>query len=359
MPADLGTACHDALERYVRDVYMKKIAPASWELLFSYYKESYKEIFATVVIKGPVFEDGKAMLKSWFGRTDLSDVQVLSVEEKHRFPLVTSIGEIPISYILDRLDYFERDGKKIIRVVDYKTIRKNISSDELRRMIQSRLYDLMIRIQYKGWDFDEVHVVFDLLRHDPVGVIFDRSDTIETYEWLRAEAERIIAAPDDNPPETLNAECNYCVRKVQCKTLQRNIAGGGIFTVTDVSHAASLREQAESQIKALESLKAELDEFLLTFGEQNDLIKWRDPNDQYEIQLSAQARRGISDTKRAAEILGAELMGEIGKINIGEIDKLLKSEEITEDQKVALRRLITRNVGELKVKVNKVGPFKK
>lgn len=353
-PANNGTALHAALENYVREVYIDKTKTPSLDYLVALYEAAYLKVFDVVVVDEIVYADGVEMLEKWYARTDLSAVDILSLETKHRFPLRTSMGEIPFSYIFDRLDLFEEGGRKILRVTDYKSIRANMTPDGLRGNLQARFYDLMIRIQAKkeGIEYDEIHIIFDLLRHDSVGVIFDREDAEDTFKMLQDSAERILAAPDDNPPETLNSECQFCVRKASCATLQRNIAGGGLFTIPDVATAAAMRADVEAQVKGLNALQKELDEFLLAYGENNDVTQFE--TNSHRVKLFASGRRTITDTRAATKILGPDLMAEISRIGITEIDKLIKDDKLTDEQKTEISKLIHKKFGNLGVKVEKI-----
>lgn len=350
--ANIGTACHGALEQYVKAVYMDKSMEPGFELLIAFYTASYLETFDVVEYNTPEYKDGFAMLKTWFERTDLSTVTVVSVETKTRFPVPTSIGDIPLTYICDRIDTWEENGRIIVRVVDYKTIRAYLSPEEVRRKLQARIYDLMMRVQFKGQRVDEFQVVFDLLRHDQVGVIFSAEEAAECWNGIKARAERIIATPDANPPETLNPDCPYCVRKLQCKTLAKNIAGGGVFSIADIQEAAAKREQMAAQAKGLEMALKELDKYILAYAQQNETLGFVTDDGGYKVTISARKTRSV-DAARAADILGPDLMKRYGKLNVGDIDSLMSDGTITAEQATQLRATISTSVGAPTVKVVK------
>lgn len=350
--ANIGTACHGALEHYVATVYMKKEQAASFGLLQELYDASFKETFDTVEASGPEYEDGLSQLKTWYLRTDLSDVQVLSVETKTRFPIPTSAGDIPFTYICDRIDLItEPNGKRIIRVVDYKTIRAFLSHDEVRDKLQARVYDLMMRIQFKDQNIDEYQVVFDLLRHEPVGVVFTREEAELTYKAIIARAERILATPDDNPPETLNQECPYCVRKTQCKAMRKNIAGGGLFSIPNIEAAVEMREQLDSQARGLKSTLEELDSYIIEYSKQNEALNFVTEND-YRVVVSARKTRDVNNAT-AASILGPELMKRYGKLGVGDIDNIIKDGLVTPEQAEQLKKAIGFKLSAPSIKVTK------
>ena len=346
--ANIGTSVHGGLQYYVQAVYIDKTASPSLELLEKFYRESYLKTFDSVEYDTPEYKDGWDLCVKWFNRTDLSGREVLSVERKLRLPVPSSVGDIPMTYIIDRLDRYEEDGKVILEVVDYKTIRAMLSPDQVRAKLQARIYDLAIRSQYKD-QYDEIRVIFDLLRHDQVGVIFRREEAVETWTGIKARLERIIATDGANPPETLNSECPYCVRKTQCSALRRNIAGGGIFKIADdIGAVAKMRMEMQYQSKGLEAAIAELDGILIEKAKQEKVLRYTE--DGLEVSISARKTRNI-DSVAAAKILGPDVMARYGKLNVTTVDKLIASEELTPEQVAALNRAMGFSVSAESVKV--------
>ena len=346
--ANIGTAVHGALEMYVEAVYMKKDYEPDFQLLMTFYRMSYLKTFDTVETKTPEFKDGEAMLKTWFARTDFTGITVMSVEKKTRMPVPSSIGPVPMTYIWDRCDFFEENGRRIIRVVDYKTIRANLSPDDLRQMLQPRIYDLAARAQFKDENIDEFQIVLDLLRHEPVGVIFSREDAAEMWAGIKARLERIIATPDENPPETLNKDCPYCVRKLQCKTLQKNIAGGGTFSIMPIEDVMRKRYELASQKAGIDAALDELDKRLVAHAQHENVLFFDD--DSFKTSIYARRTRTI-DSVEAARILGPEMMGTIGKVRLGDVDELIKSGTLTDEQVAALKRAMGYTISDQSVKV--------
>lgn len=353
VPAHIGTSCHYALEKFVEGVYIDKTMPNDLETLLALYHQGYLETFDTVEYKTPEYEDGKEMVTNWFKRTDLTGVEVISVEEKRRFPVPTSIGDIPLTYIWDRCDIFYENGRKICRIVDYKSIRAALGHDDVRDRLQARIYDLMARTQFKDEGIDEFQVVFDLLRHDPVGVVYSREEAEDTWYAIIARAERIIATPDERPPETLNPECGYCVRKLQCKTLQRNIKGGGMFSVSTLQEAVEQRYEMFNQKKGIEAALEELDQIILTHAQQNDTLNFEEAG--HKVRITASRRRAV-DAALAAEIIGPELMKDYGKIGIGDVERIIKGGLVTDEQAEQLKATVKVNLSAPSVRITKDTP---
>lgn len=329
--ADIGTSCHHALEAYVKRVYMDKTDEPSLELLLELYVIGYRETFDSHDIKTPEFKDGKEMLEVWFDRTDLSDVTVLSVEEKWRRPLPTSAGEIPLTFIWDRCEFQVENGRRVLRIVDYKSIRANLTPDDLRVNLQARIYAMTAMIMYADQGIDEYQVVFDLLRHEPVGVVFSAEEARETYDEVIAMTERILRTPLDRTPETLNENCSWCVRKTTCSALRRNIAGGGLKAVEampleeQMALAFELQAQAKAAALAADDIKGAI-MTTLNRSEKNKLHAG-----DYVAAISTRRMPSIP-TSTAIKVLGADLVASSGKVTQAALKKLLTTNQITQEQ---------------------------
>lgn len=349
--ANLGTAVHGGLELYVKAVYMEKTHEPSLQLLLDLYKMSYITTFDSANLATEEFMDGVEMCDKWFKRTSFDGFTVLSAERKDTFPIKTSAGDIPFNYIWDRADQL---GPDEFRIVDYKTIRLPISPAGLKEKIQPRCYGLAGQIQFP--QAKRIWVQFDLLRHDPVGIVFSREDNIATWNFLKASAERLIATDENDPPEKLNPDCRYCVRAASCNTLKKNAMVGGIFSITDPNEAVERRAEVKYAITALEKLGDDLDKIILKHAEHTMSLEWETPTTKVEI--TAARRRGI-DAERASRIIGDELMREYGQLRMGDIDKLLRpaNPQLTDEQKAQLKALIYKTTGEPGVKVSPVSPL--
>ena len=346
--ASVGTSVHGALELFVKAVFLDKTA--NWEdekLLLDLYEVSYMETFNSADTATHEFEDGLELVKRWYARTDLKD-EVVSCEVKENFQIKTSVGEIPFNFIWDRAD---KISDTEYRVVDYKTVRVPVSAEELKSRIQPRAYALAAQIKWP--DAERIWVTYDLLRHDPVGIVFTREDNIAFWRYLKRAAERIIATDEKNPPQTLNPDCRFCIVKQKCETLQKSIAGGTTFSVNP-EEAAVRKMQVSSQIKALEAFEAELDSILVKEAEARDEISWDTGNVHVDITAS---RRRTLNSHTAAKVLGPELTARYGSFTLGNIDKILKEENLTAEQRAALKEAIGVKWGEPSAKVKPLSPI--
>lgn len=352
-PADTGTACHGALEYYVGAVYKEKKAEPSFELLEVFYKKAYEETFGVIDTDADTYKDGHQMLRKWFDRTDLSGVTILSMEKKERIDFKTPQGIKKITYICDRVDLVEENGKRTIRLVDYKTVRANITPEMLQSKVQARMYAMLLAMQYKDMEVDEFEIEFDLLRHEPVSVTYTPDQNRATWRWLKSIVKRITDADDSNLAklETPNSGCNFCVRRATCATLKKNADGGGIMGLSEKQMLERL-ELIEAQNKVNKYLKEEIENILLTTAQQNNEIEWE--NDEYEIVFKSRRSR-VFNQDEAREIMGDHLAAKYSNLTVTQLEKVLKDDEsgLTISQRSQLRGLIETTFGPPKPKVTR------
>lgn len=352
-PAALqGTTVHGALELFVKACYIDKTQEPTLQLLLDFYQLSYVQTMGTSDFTGDDYGEGEVMLRDWFKRTSFEGITVISSEVKESFEIKTSSGPIPYNYIWDRCDDM---GNGEIKVVDYKTNRWGYTPQDLRKLIQVRCYAVAAQIKFPN--ATRIWVELDMLRHDgPVGVAFSREDNIATWHWIKREVERILATPRDKTPETLNPECNFCVRKLSCDALKKNVGAGGVFSFTEPGEMADVRAQLEYQGAAIRAALNELDSQILAYSKETDEFQFEGGAHTMEIAVSSQ--RAI-DPERVSHVLGAELMQKYGKFgfNVTTADRLLKGDELTEEQKKGLRSLFYRKQGEPRVKTKAKNPI--
>lgn len=352
--ADMGTAVHGALEEFVNLTQIKQ--EEDWldlDLLKACYDVSFQETFGTSDYELDEYQTGWKLVKKWHGRTDFSNLEVLSTETKENFPLHTSIGDIPFNYIFDRLDRIT-DREDEYQVVDYKTSSWNINQEALRKKIQARSYALAARIKYPN--AKRIWVEFDMLRFDTVAVSFTRDDNIQFYRWLEREAERIINSPNPNEKdrlEKLNEECRFCPRKARCTELRKNIVAGGIHSITPSEAAVRLGE-VQAQQSALKQLGEELERILLVEAANLETLELKYPG----ATASVWARGKRSANHPAImSIVGPEIASRYGKMTLGDIDDLLKGTELTDEQKKEVRLHISQGQQNPSIKISQPDPL--
>lgn len=354
--AGLGTAVHSVLEAYVQARYLDGIAMSTTEALgflqeqWDTHREVNGVVDATMVV------DGWTMIEDWYRRSDVLEQPnrtVLSVEQKTSFPLKTPKGERPFNYIWDRCDRIDNeDGTFDVEVTDYKTIRARVSPEQLRDKVQARAYGVAAQIQFP--EARRVWITFDLLRHGPVGIVFTRDENLSAWRWIKEKAKEIANTHPDDAPERINSECKWCIRKAACKTLNSNTEAGGIVGLADPFEAAKLRARVDNQMGALKNLLTDLDRIILDDAERNG---WEELESD-DLTIVARGRRTrVLDAPKVADVLGPELFAQHGNMTVTAAEKLLKSPDLTPEQRDELNSLFRYKVADPSVRVVPKGPI--
>lgn len=334
--AGVGTVCHGTLEDFLRGVFITK--RFTWDDEDTYkrlFDENYEKVF------GPnrstaEYEDAWDLCYRWYHRDDqeayFRSVKILSLESKLHYELPVVIdgqkATKNFNYIMDRVD---RIGPGHYRVVDYKSNRVALNTEQLRKKRQAKYYALMIQIKHK--DAEKIEVQFDFLRHRPVMVEFTRADNIETWKELKRSAQRIIDTPDTKLRETLNPNCGWCVRKADCKTLQSNIAVGGIMSKS-VDDLTRIYAMVQDQQKAQKNLLDQIEMMLLTHAAENDELDFETEN--ANVTVVAPVRRKVN-VQWVASVLGADV-SEHANFTVTTVDKLIKKgSPLTDKQRELLK----------------------
>jgi len=353
--AGLGTSVHNTLERGVKIFMETGREPTEKDFQDFYYLE-YLRVFGDVDERSEQFTDGKSMIFDWYYRQEWGTLHPLSVEVKENFPVPFMYEgekiERPFNFIWDRHD---KIAEGVYKVVDYKTNRWGVSPQDLKKKLQARAYGLAAQIKYP--DATQIWVEFEMLRHGgPVGIVFSRQDNINTWTYIKELAQQIANTPDDAPVEKLNPECNFCIRKVSCDSLKRNIAAGGIMSVTTAEEMATLRATLEYQRKGATSAIGELDKLILAAAKEADVYEI--PAGPAMLKIGVSSRRAV-DAEMVELAIGTDLFNKYGgkSFTVGAVDKLLKGNELTDQQKSALRGLIYKNTGEPRVSVETINPI--
>lgn len=342
--ASLGTTCHAALEDFVQRYI--KTGEWDWDVLEIYYQASFSKIFGfdrTV----PEYADGLNMLHQWYRRTDLSDRTVISCEKKESFEVPSSEGKIKFNYIIDRLDQI---SETVYEVVDYKSQRFAVSESELGNKIQAKAYALAVQIKYPH--ATRIWVTFDLLRHGRVSVSFTKEDNKATWAYLKAIAQSIVDTPETRALPSLNNECRFCVVKASCSKFTASTVAGGSLSIDSPDAAAAKMYEMKALIDAAGQLKDELAEYLMKYAAEYEITDWESEDGKYSIAVGhGNGRRSIIDQRKLVSLIPEEVLADYGKLGVTEVDTILKSGVLDKATASAVRKLISRNPGNLGVTV--------
>lgn len=369
-PAKMGSAIHYACEHFVRLVYIKKTEKwENFELFKQLYDEGYADAFGTWDRRSKWYTDGWKLAEKWYKRTDLSGVQVLSVEEKRRTPIPSALYDrkkpshqqdpraavVPLTYIWDRCDKYVHPvtGNKCIKVVDYKSQRKYMRTDDLKTKLQCQLYAMAAMIYFRDEKPDEIWVELDMLRYEPVSVRFTIEECVEIWKDLRRELQRILDIDERKRLErTLGPGCQYCPVSATCPELKKNIDAGGMMSLS-LEEKVKLRVDLEHKTKTELNLIEQIDDFILAEAAEREEIEFQVGED--EVQLKMKSRRGL-DQVLALRIMGVELYARYAPMTMGKYDELMKDEDIlTPEQKEQMRGIVETKYGETIVVVARAG----
>lgn len=325
--AGLGSAIHTALEKLV--ALDEHLGADAWDKLLAHYDDAYWQELPTA----EKYDEGKKIIGDWLARTDWSGRTVLSTEDRLEFMLETKYGEVPMVYIIDRLDRHD-DGD--LEVVDYKSGVWTLSYEQLRSDVQARTYATAI---WKSHGAQRVWVTFDYLRSNPVGVRFTAEQCQDHYNYLVRLAERIIES--DGTKETVGSGCRFCLRRSECVSLRRYAQNNVALTGT-LGQLIARRAEIDAAQKALtESLK-ELDGVLMRHFDESgetELV-----GDQGQKARLASRRYRQVDSDGVAQILEPAMLARYATVSVSAVDELLANEDLDPDTVVKLRALVrTRN----------------
>lgn len=350
-PALIGTAVHKALEDYVQDVYIDKGRSPDLQYLLDLLEVAWSSEPAL----GPAGDDADydgamAMLSTWFNRTDLSEVEVLSVEQKRSIEVPTDDGTRMFNYIWDRCDrYTDEDGVTVIRIVDYKTVWMNRGLGEILEDLQVRMYGVAAAIQFRDQEPGRIEIQMDLLRHGNNTVTFDVEELRGFYVDMVNTANAILA--DEAPVERLNSECHFCLKKATCETLRSAALAGTVAAIADEpDKLLEARVTLANQKKAAEAALKEIDEALRATLDEQQIKSLT--GTEYKATASTRRTRKL-DPYKVAQIIGASKFSRIAKVTLKSLDDLAKGGQLTDEQVDKIERITEYESGAGTITVSK------
>lgn len=349
-PAMIGTAVHKALEDYVQDVYIDKGHSPSLQYLCDLLEVAWSSEPGLGAPEGADYDAALAMLGTWFDRTDLSEVEVLSVEKKLSIQVPTIDGPRAFNYIWDRCDrYVDSEGVTVIRVVDYKTVWMNRGIGEIVEDLQVRMYGVAAAIQFKDEEPGRIEIQMDLLRHGNNTVSFDVTELRDFWNDIVEMANTIIS--DEAPVERLNSECHFCLKKSTCETLRSSALAGSIAAIADEpDKLMEAKDVLTAQKKAIDEALKEVDTELRNTLDEKQVKSLLGGN--YKATSTVRRTRKM-DPYKVAEVIGAAKFSRIAKITLKSLDDLIKTDQLSEEQVSKLERITEYESGSSTIKVSK------
>jgi len=309
----------------------------------AFYDEAYWRLFTD----GARYEEGAKLLQKWLERQNWEGRTILCVEEKKSFQLPTSVGPIQFNFIMDRMDQLS-DGS--IEVIDEKTLARPLQPEDLKRKLQARIYALAAQLEFPN--AERIWVTFDMLRFDPIGIVFTKEENRATWLFLRRLAEQIIAS--DGTVETINETCRWCIRKTICKALQVHSAAGGTLGITDAVAAADRMYRLTNQIGGIKSEINELEKIIIDSMRDGDQETME--TDTLEVAVTISGRRSM-DAERLRTVVGDDIVAKYGNITVGAVEQILKNEPLDPAKKSLIRQMFKTTYGEPSVKFKQKDPF--
>jgi len=342
--ASLGSLLHQALDDLVADEiqadviakdYLEVAVDQHWEHFMGDDKSRRGEASSMIdnwLAKHPP--------EYWESRT------VIERERRRQFKLPTSQGDMPFTFVIDRLDKIEGGTYE---VVDYKSWVKRRSSDQLHKSWQCRIYALAVFLTYP--DVEEVWVTLDQLRYDEASALFTKEQAIETYNELIAIAEEWLAV--ESPTETINEDCRYCVRRNQCASFRAHMDVGGPDAIEDLDWAAQRWLELKQIQKFMYAQLGDLESFFMAFSRENEVTEFATEDADVFVEISS---KNEVDKGAVAELLGEDLprfIGIYGNPGVTSIRKAVKDSKcfLSDVKKAKLSSLIVEKYGETKVVV--------
>lgn len=338
--ADLGTVCHSALEYYVKTAVVDGTQPRELKTLLDFFQLFYLKIFKDHDFERREYHEGVKMMRDWFKRNqNWDEFEVVSLEQKKTVTVTTSAGEVPCNFIIDRLDRIDGDT---MRVTDYKSWQNKLYPEDVKRTAQAKIYAVATKILYP--EVKRVHVVYDQLRYNEVGVYFNEADLKDAWKWLTKQVRYLLDLTSDDIKETINPECGFCVKKNNCGAFRKHKEAGGIHSLTNAQLLERSTEMANAQ-KMIASAQEEIDKLIrarVEGDEDNELNHVRKDGIEIEARISPRYASFVLEDE-VQGLVGAKLYLKYARLGTAGHKQLLDDPELTTEQVVALKELRKRS----------------
>jgi RecB family exonuclease len=262
----LGIAVHESLAK-AGDIWKKKEQFTASDIRC--IKDEYRKIAAREGIQNMMlYDDGLEMVLNRIDSFNLGNI--ITVEDN--FKVTTSEGVV----IIGAMDKVLELNEETILVVDYKTSKYFLTSDELKADIQLSIYDLVASIKFP--EYKRIILSLDYLRSEPVYTYRTIKERRTFDKYLLAVYNEMIKLEEKDAKPAINDMCNWCDFKDSCPAYKDSVVKKSIFKKNlneydndelvaeylDVKNKARILYEYEKQLKT--HIMQKIDE------EESDLI---------------------------------------------------------------------------------------
>ncbi len=262
-PAEKGTYFHSILEHFARSLFegekFKSKTPEEIKAFFEEHRDKYKES----VFHGKTDERQKysfdsheeiiiPLLQNLNDEFANSGFVPVEFEEKTQSEYeITEKTKASLSGKADRIDIFEKDGEKFVRVIDYKTGNKNLTENDVRKGFEMQMLTYLFSkcengetpagalyflcgmpskttglFSRKGFMLDSPVIKNEMKyltdnkyfgsRSFKKSEIFDELKECVS-ENIKAVGKNIIDGKMESSPEKSKNPCKYCQNRIYCR----------------------------------------------------------------------------------------------------------------------------------------------
>lgn len=314
--AHLGTACHNALERWrALDRW-----PEFQELedLIDFYRDEVNKLPKTLPFNK--VEEGELLLTKWFHKRGIipDDVEIIGVE--------MTMGTAQEPYIIKGLpvygmmDLVLRHEDGTIEIVDYKSNMMPYTDDEVEKDVQAGIYQMV------AWDMfpdaPAIVMTFDFLRFGEKTTEWSKEKLELFHSWVMGQYMKVKALTAGEPE--IGEGCRWCEFWTICPAAKSLLdidawasVIGGDPTDPDSVYSELAKVKAVSSL--IERRKAALTRDIKTLVanrggvvETNDLI----------VSLEDKTRTTY-DAEKLRRVIGDTALAAVAKPQKGLVDRLL------------------------------------
>jgi len=206
-----GSAVHEAIEKILEDYKQT----GEWSVMK--VQKIWENVAVSYGMMPDDLKDGQKKLTVWARRLEWPE-HILEIEKRYEY----EVDDIPIVFVPDLIEEINEDGKKILKVTDWKTNWFPYSVDKMSDDLQAPFYISQMKKLFP--DYDEYRFFFDFVYANSVVEYKVTDDKPEIVERMLLEYYKLISN-DKNPKATPNEHCNNCPGAEQglCPVLQQII----------------------------------------------------------------------------------------------------------------------------------------